>query len=91
VETATLAITPISFELEGAIVKIIESSQHRLITGEVWNIVSVQITYKGVTTKTFPIFAKDTQDLTNKLKIEITKMKMVDYGYGIEELRRLVT
>jgi len=89
-ETATITITPILFELEGATVKIIEASQQRLVTGETWNIVTVQITYKGITSRIFPIFAKNTQDLINKLKVEITKIKIIDYSYGLEEVKRLI-
>jgi len=90
-ETSTFTITPSFFELEGATVKIIETSQQPLITGETWYIVTVQIIYKGITSRTFPIFAKNTKDLINKLKVEITKIKIIDYSYGTEELKRLIT
>jgi len=90
-ETSTLTITPFSFELDGVIVKIIESSRQPLVSGEVWYIVSVQIVYKGINSRIFPIFIKNMKDLINKLKVEITKIKIIDYSYGIEEVKRLIS
>jgi len=67
------------------------TDKRKLITGEVWYIVSVRVFYKEMTSRTYPLFVRDTKDLVNKLKVEITKLKFIDYGYGLEEVARLIS
>jgi hypothetical protein len=89
-ETSTIQLTPIFLEVDGVPVQLIEVSKHQLTTGEVWYIASVRIIYKGIQGRVFPLFVKNTQDLTNKLKVEITKLKFIEYAYGIEEVKRIL-
>jgi hypothetical protein len=89
-ETSTIQLPPIFLEVDGIPVQLVEVSKQPLITGEVWYIASVRIIYKGIQSKVFPLFVKDTQDLINKLKVEITKLKFTEYAYGIEEVKRLL-
>jgi hypothetical protein len=90
-ETSTLQLTPIFLEVDGVPVELVEVSKQQLISGEVWYIASVKIIYKGIHSKVFPLYVKNTQDLVNKLKVEITKLKFIDYAYGIEEVKRLLS
>ena len=77
-------------EVDGIPVQLVEVTKQTLTTGEEWYIASVKIIYKGIHSKIFPLFVKDIQDLVNKLKVEITKIKFIDYAYGIEEVKRLM-
>jgi len=90
-ETATLQLPPFFLEVDGVRVQVVEVHKRKLITGEVWYIVSVKVFYKGMTSRTYPLFVRDTKDLVNKLKVEITKLKFIDYGYGLEEVARLIS
>jgi len=89
-ESHTLQIPPFYVEVDGVRVQILESSKHTLLTGETWYIVSCRIIYKGITSKIFPLFVRNEEDLVNKLKIEITKIKFLDYAYGLEEVRKVI-
>jgi hypothetical protein len=89
-ESVTIQVTPFTIELDGAEVTVVESSRQPLVTGEVWYIVSVRISYKGVTSRVFPMFVRDARDLRNKLKVEITKLKLIEASYGMQEVRRIV-
>jgi hypothetical protein len=90
-ETATLQLLPIFLEVDGIQAQLIEVSKHQLVSGETWYIASVKIIYKGIHSKVFPLYVKNTQDLINKLKIEITKIKFIDYAYGIEEVKKILS
>jgi hypothetical protein len=89
-ETTTIQLTPFYVEVDGVTVQVVEVSKRELHTGETTYIVSVKIIYKGIHTRVFPMFVKNTQELVNKLKVEITKIKMVEYSYGLEEVKRLM-
>jgi len=90
-ESHTLQIPPFYVEVDGVRVQILESSKRTLVTGDTWYIVSCRIIYKGIASKVFPLFVKSEEDLVNKLKIEITKIKFIDYAYGLEEVKRVIT
>jgi len=88
-ETATLQLPPFFLEIDGVPVQVVEVHKREPITGEVWYIVSVRIIYKGVSSRTYPLFVRNTKDLKNKLKVEITKLKFIEYAYGLDEVKRL--
>jgi len=90
-ETATLQLPPFFLEVDGVPVQVVEVHKREMITGEVWYIVSVRIIYKKIASRTYTLFVKNTRDLVNKLKVEITKLKFIDYGYGMDEVRRLIS
>lgn len=89
-ETVRLLITPFSVEVDGVLVDILEVSKAPLPDGTVWYIVSCSIRYKGVRSKIFPLFVRDEEDLRNKLKVEITKIKMYEVVYGAEALKMVL-
>jgi len=70
---------------------LIELSKQEPVWGEPYYIASVKIIYKGIASRTFPLFVRDQRDLLNKLKVEITKIKFIDYMYGLDEVRRIIT
>jgi len=86
-----LQLTPLFLEVDGVTVELLEVSRQSITETDVWYIVSVKIHYKGITSRTFPLFVKDTRDMVNKLKVEITKVKFIEYVYGLTEVKRLIT
>jgi hypothetical protein len=89
-ESSSIQLTPLFLEVDGVTVQLVEVSKRQLVSGDVWYICSVKVIYKGIHSKVFPLYVKDTQDLKNKLKVEITKLKFIDYSYGIEEVKKLL-
>jgi hypothetical protein len=83
----SLQLTPFFVDVDGVTVQIIEAS--KTLFNEY--IVSVRIIYKGIYSRIFPIAVQSTDDLMNKLKVEISKIKFIDYTFGIEEVKRLIT
>jgi hypothetical protein len=89
-ETNTLQIPPFFIEVDGCQVQVLEVLKSELISGDTWYHIVVSINYKGTYSKRYSLDVKDTKDLVNQLKIEITKIKFIDYGYGIDEVKRLI-
>jgi len=90
-QTHTFQLPPFSIEVDGCRVDIIEVLKRELVTGETVYFVSVRINYKGIQSRVFPLLVRGNEDLINKLKVEITKVKFIEYAYGIEEVKRLIT
>jgi hypothetical protein len=90
-ESASFQIPPFFIEVDEIPVTIIEVLKTTLISGETWYHVVVQINYKGIKSRRYTLDVKSEQDLINKLKIEITKIKVIEYTHGLPEVRRLIT
>ena len=90
-ETNSLLLTPFFIEVDGCEVTIFESLKREMVTGQTWFFVVVSIDYKGIKTRRYTLAVRDTQDLINKLKIEITKIKFMEYAYGLDYVKRLIT
>jgi len=90
-ESSTFQIPPFFIEVDEIPVTIIEVLKTALISGETWYHVVVQINYKGIKSRRYTLDVKSEQDLINKLKIEITKLKIIEYTYGLPEVRRFIT
>jgi hypothetical protein len=90
-ETSQIIIPPFFLEVDGCKVDVVEVRKSELFTGDVWYHVVVSIEYKGIKSKYYTLDVKDTKDLIDKLKIEITKLKFIEYAYGIEYLKRLIS
>jgi len=90
-ETATIQLPPFFLEVDGCHIKVLEVLKTELISGDTWFHVAVTIDYKGVKSRRCTLNVRNTQDLLNKLKVEITKIKFIDYGYGMDEVRRLIS
>lgn len=89
-EAVPVQIAPLFLQVDGVDVEIIEASKQPLISGETWYVVSVRVIYKGIPSRVFPLFVRSREDLMNKLKVEVTKLKVLDYSLGLEEVRRLI-
>jgi len=90
-ETTKIQITPFSIIVEGVPVRILEVLKTALDPQNPWYHVAVQISYRGVQSRIYTLDVRDTKDLVKKLKVEIAKIKMAEYVYGREELKRLVS
>lgn len=90
-ESSTIQITPFFMEIDGVTVEVLEASKTEFVWGETTYTVSVKIIYKGIHSKVFPLFVKNLNDLINKLKVEITKVKVLEYTYGLDEVKRVIT
>jgi hypothetical protein len=91
VAVTQLQLLPQLLEVDGVPVMLVEVSKQEPLYGQPYYIASVKLIYKGIHSKVFPLFVKNTNELMNKLKVEITKIKFIDYMYGLEEVRKLIT
>jgi hypothetical protein len=91
VSTERLQLLPVFLEVDGVLVMLVEVSKLELPYGPPYYAVSVKIIYRGIHSRVFPLFVRDENDLRNKLKVEVTKIKFIDYMYGLEEVKRLLT
>jgi hypothetical protein len=90
VSTERFQLLPIFLEIDGVPVMLIEASKQEPIYGAPYYVASVKIIYKGVHSKVFPLIVRDENDLRNKLKVEITKIKFIEAIYGLEEVKRVI-
>lgn len=90
-ERESLLLPPFSIDVDGFKVDILEVLKSELISGETWYHVVVTIDYKGIKSKSYTIDVRDMNDLIKKLKVEITKIKMIEYSQGLDEVRRRIT
>jgi len=90
-ERQSFLIPPFTCEIDGIPVTVLEILKRKIVSGDTWYLAVVTIDYKGIKSRRYTIPVKSEEDLINKLKIEITKIKFIDYGYGIEEVKRLIT
>ena len=84
-------IPPFITEIDGVKVQIIEARKKKLVSGDEFYLVVVSINYKGIWSKKYTLNVKDMDELIDKLKIEITKIKFIDYAYGLDEVKRIIT
>jgi hypothetical protein len=90
VATSQIQLLPIFLEVDGVPVMIVEVSKQEPVYGFPYYITSVKIIYKGIHSRVIPLFVRDTKELINKLKVEVTKIKFIDYMYGLDEVKRLI-
>jgi len=86
-----LILTPFSVEVDGVRIDILEVMKLTYPSGDKRYIVSCRMHYKNVTSKIFPLFVKSEEDLLNKLKVEVTKVKFLELAYGLDEVKRVIT
>jgi len=90
-ERPRITLPPFYIDVEGARALVLEVSRAEAVPGDVWYLISTQIEYKGMRSKTFTLQVRSEEDLLTKLKIEVTKLKFMEYAYGTEFLRRVMT
>jgi hypothetical protein len=89
--SSTFTIPPFFIKVDGIKVEIVEVSEQKLVSGDKFYIVSCRVHYDSIESRTFPLFVSDMKDLINKLKVEITKLKIIEYSYGIEHVKKVIT
>ena len=89
-ETAKFTILPITFTVDGVPCTLWEALKVSPLGGEPHFICVVSINYMGVESKRWSIPARDMKDLVNKLKVEITKLKIIEYEKGVDAVRRIL-
>jgi len=89
--TLTFQIPPFSIEVDGVTCEIMEVLENKLVDGSTLYYVAVRIHYKGIISHIFNLICKNTKEMVNQLKAEITKVKLMDYTYGIEYVKKVIT
>jgi hypothetical protein len=90
VSTERFQLLPVFLEIDGVPVMLLEVSKQTPAYGPPYYIASVKVIYKGIHSRVFPLVVRDENDLRNKLKVEITKIKFIEAIYGLEEVRRVI-
>ena len=90
-ERPRITLPPFYVEVDGVRALILEVSKTEVIPGEPWYHASIQLEYKGIVSKIFTLDARSERDLLDKLKIEVSKLKFMEYAYGTEFLKRVIT
>ncbi|MEM1530983.1 MAG: hypothetical protein QXI27_04235 [Nitrososphaerota archaeon] len=84
-------LTPFYIEVDDAVAEVLEVLEHKIAGEVIGYTVSLRIIYKGMKSRVFPLDCKNMNDLLNKLRIEVTKLKFFEMALGQAELRRLMT
>jgi len=85
-----ILLPPFCIEIDGTPIEILEIIKHQLITGETQYTVALRIRYKGITSKIFSITVKSIEELKNKLKIELTKIRFMELTYGLKYVESVI-
>ena len=78
-------------EIDGVTVEVLEVLKHQLISGDKYYTVALRIHYKNIISKIFHLTVKNIEELKNKLKIEITKIKFMEQSYGLKYVKGVIT
>ena len=87
----SILIPPFYMEIDGVTIEVLEVLKHQLISGDKFYTVALRIHYKDIVSKIFNLTVKDEEELKNKLKIEITKIKFMEYAYGLKYVKGVIT
>ncbi len=90
-ERSTIQVPPFIILVDEIPVTIYEVYKSVLVSGDVFYHAVIEINYKGIRSKRYTIDAKDYNSLINKVKVEIDKIKFIEYSFGINEVRRLLS
>ncbi|MEM1542786.1 MAG: hypothetical protein QXV82_09185 [Ignisphaera sp.] len=86
-----IILTPFSIVVDNVVVDVLEVLKTRLISGDEYYHVVARVNYKDIKSRSFTLDVKSMDELIIKLKVEVNKIKYIEYVYGINELRRLLT
>lgn len=76
-EKISVLVPPLSVEIDGARVFILEASSYNTLYGAKRHIVSCKIVLKNFATPVFPLDVANNDELLWKLKAEISKIKLL--------------
>lgn len=82
-----MVVPPFQLLVDDTPFEILEVIQHQIGGYSV----AVRMVYKGIQSRVLDVSAKDEKDLLNKLRVELSKIKWIEYIYGLEEVRRTIT
>ena len=85
----TITLLPISFQLDDFVVTILEVQKLQCV-GKTWFHVTVRLQNRWVKTRQFGLDVKDMEELKDKLRVEISKLKMMRYTLGDLATREVV-
>ena len=85
-----LTILPMSFELEGCTVYILETIKTKRVDGSEEYHVTVKIKWNNIESKIFSLDVKDNKELKAKLLAEISKMKLMKYILGDDLTKKII-
>jgi len=89
-EKTQIILPPFFIEVDGVIVEVLEVVKRTSMTGYSWYSVAVRYRYKGIRSKIIHYDVKDTEDLKNKLKVEVAKIKFLEATFGINYVREVL-
>ncbi|RLI86869.1 MAG: hypothetical protein DRP01_03245 [Archaeoglobales archaeon] len=87
----TITILPVSVEVDGAIVHILEILKSRMPGGKTVYHAICKIDFNGITTRNFDITFKTEEEFKEKLRTEVAKLKLMNWLYGKDFLAKVVS
>lgn len=87
----TIQVLPLYLNVDDVVVEVLEVLEHKIDGQLLCYTVSMRLRYKGIKSKVFAIDCKNMGDLINKIKVEISKLKLFEIVMGFPELRRIIT
>ena len=86
-----ISILPVSVEVDGAIVHILEVLKSRLPNGTIFYHAVCKAEWNGITTRNFVISFRTEEEFREKLRTEIAKLKLMDFLYGRDFVKKVVS
>lgn len=86
----TITILPVSVEVDGATVHILEILKSRLPGNKTVYHAICKIDWNGITTRNFDITFSSEKEFKEKLRTEVAKLKLMNWLYGKDFLSKVV-
>lgn len=90
-QSIQLIIPPFSFMVGDARVDVLEILKSRFVDGSEIYHASIRIVYKGIASRVFTLYVRNGDELVNKATVEVNKIKWMEYNYGLNEVKRLIS
>jgi len=87
----TVTVLPITVEVDGALVHILEILRLRSPSGDGGYVAVCKIEMGGIRTRNFPITFRTQEELREKLRTEVAKIKITRFLYGDDFVRGMVS
>lgn len=84
----SISLLPVSVEVDGARVTILEILPIELPNGEKRYVAICKAQWRDITTRNFPVFFATEQEFKEKIRTEVAKVKMTAVVHGIDFARR---
>ena len=90
-ESRTIYVTPFTFNVDGYNVTVFEVLKFELVDGSKVYHVVVKLEGEGISSRVFGLDVRSFDDLVEKIRSEITKLKLLKYVLGEDKAREIVT